>query len=608
MFINKMPFSVHYVKHKNTQLFSNFKADERFNVQETQNYIPIYDRFFSLNNTNRNSISLNHRWHISGVAAEERGGLVCNISHVSGDTDLATRQPIFVKYAPLLDPFKYVVGKYSDIDNDNKLFNLPHVQEPDAGKHQAYIHPKIADVNNSSYTDGFFYYLCSQMLHTHSFIHGVDYYGSFVGIKHQFKLNVIDDIEYLSCSDFFTKNKNVLFTIEDFSHIVDAVCDKPKKPINISNGNVSLGGSVKSIDESMFENIFSKLENDTHVECQPNNETTRLENMCIENVPVGAEFDIINKSNSLNSLNSSSTCSSRTSHTNSNDTIDDSESESSEQYETDNSDDDYSTISGSDDEESLTMTIPRFPVQVICLEKCTDTLDKLIINDKLSPNEWISAFMQIIMMLVTYQKVFQFTHNDLHTNNVMYISTAKKYLYYCFDKKFYKVPTHGRIYKLIDFGRSIYKFDGKIFCSDSFASGGDAATQYNTEPYFNDKKSRVEPNFSFDLCRFGCSLFDHVIDDFDMLKNLDAVDPHIKIIVDWCTDDNNLNILYKNNGAERYPDFKLYKMIARGVHRHVPQNQLSRPSFSKFIVKQKNIPSNEHIMNIDALPNYATKL
>ena len=95
----------------------------------------------------------------------------------------------------------------------------------------------------------------------------------------------------------------------------------------------------------------------------------------------------------------------------------------------------------------------------------------------------------------------------------MYNATKKKYLYYCYKKKHYKVPTYGRIFKIIDFGRSIYKYDQKVFCSDSFQPGADAATQYNTEPYFNEKKPRLEPNYSFDLCRLACSIFDFVVED-----------------------------------------------------------------------------------------------
>ena len=67
-------------------------------------------------------------------------------------------------------------------------------------------------------------------------------------------------------------------------------------------------------------------------------------------------------------------------------------------------------------------------------------------------------------------------------------------------------------------------------------------------------------------------------------------------------------MVYKNNGVERYPDFKLYKMIARCVHNHTPQAQLERPEFNKYLVFNKNISKNEsnntiHI-NIDELPIY----
>jgi hypothetical protein len=67
-------------------------------------------------------------------------------------------------------------------------------------------------------------------------------------------------------------------------------------------------------------------------------------------------------------------------------------------------------------------------------------------------------------------------------------------------------------------------------------------------------------------------------------------------------DDKGINMLYKNNGNERYPDFKLYKMIARCVHNHTPQNQLDRPEFKKFSQFEGII--SEPIMDIDAIPSY----
>ena len=171
----------------------------------------------------------------------------------------------------------------------------------------------------------------------------------------------------------------------------------------------------------------------------------------------------------------------------------------------------------------------------------------------------------------------------------MYVSTEEEYLYYKYKGITYKVPTYGKIFKLIDFGRSIYKINGKTYCSDSFAPGGDAHTQYNFEPFFNPKKPRLEPNYSFDLCRLGCSIYDFImeLDENNILcTDEDSMDELQKTIHRWCLDDNGKNVLYKKNGEERYPEFKLYKMIARTVHHHTPEAQLSFPFFSQFAVKE----------------------
>ena len=65
----------------------------------------------------------------------------------------------------------------------------------------------------------------------------------------------------------------------------------------------------------------------------------------------------------------------------------------------------------------------------------------------------------------------------------MFVNTEVKYIWYKFDNSYCKVPTYGKIFKLIDFGRSIYKFKENIFCSDSFKSDGDGSTQFNCEPF-----------------------------------------------------------------------------------------------------------------------------
>ena len=175
-----------------------------------------------------------------------------------------------------------------------------------------------------------------------------------------------------------------------------------------------------------------------------------------------------NSANNKASTNSSSSCSSRTSHTNSNDIIDDDNDDNEEEVEQEENDqgndkeekeqgNDKGEDSGHDkedksewgdcssgkcssfmneEEEKLYATINKFPVQVIAMECCDDTLDNLIITSDLTNEEWIAALMQIIMILITYQQVFSFTHNDLHTNNIMYNDTDEKYIYYLYKKQF----------------------------------------------------------------------------------------------------------------------------------------------------------------------------
>jgi hypothetical protein len=594
---------VEYKKRKNSDLFDSFK--KRLGCTNIQNYIPVYNKFFTLNDTNYNSVNFNNRYYIQDLinkkTVKDEGEVPLHKCLLKDclDDKVKMERNVFFKMAPLLDPFKFIIGKYTI--NDQSMYNLPKFNV----NLDTSVYPKLKDENNASYVDGLFSFLSSKLIHSHNFIHGVDYYGSFLAIKKDFKFNIADDLEYLCQSDFFKQNKNKpdTFNVDDYDFLMDDE-NVGLKPIKISQGSNKSNLSIKSIDDEMYKDLFE----DENKEGKQKESIITLNDLCGESL-----IDLTNTSffselqTTTTTIKSNSTCSSRTSHTSEDDKLikykngenKDSDSVSETELESESG---SGSFSGSDGSEIIiNATIPKFPINIICMESCKDTFDSLIVEDKLSHDEWFSALMQIIMILITYQKCFSFTHNDLHTNNVMYIKTELKYIYYCFNKKYYRVPTFGRIYKLIDFGRSIYKYNNKLFCSDSFQSGADAATQYNTEPYFNEKKPRLEPNYSFDLCRIACSIFDYVIDDVDDLKDSKKCTPIAKLINEWVTDDNGLNILYKNNGLERYPEFKLYKMIARVVHNHIPEKQLDRSEFKAYLHDKKKILNNKDIevVNID---------
>jgi hypothetical protein len=609
---------VNYQKRKNTEFFTHLEKPDSLFLSKTQNYIPIYSRFFSLNETNYNSINLNHKYYVSNVVEKLNDSEnMYKIKIKNMDNNKVKEKETFIKMAPLLDYFKYLVGKYNV--NDPTLFQLPNLHSDETNTHS-----KLLNVNNSAYVDGFFLFLTSKLIHNHNFIHGVDYYGSFLTIKNNYIVNVFDDIEYLNNSDFFKKNKGVLYTIDNYDHLFDEPIKEKMKPIQIEhNSSMKSTFSIDSFKDDIFEDIFK----DTNIV-----NLNDVKDMSMDLIDITNTNFHDNGLEHKFTLNSNSSCSSRSSHTSKNsqelnDNNDDNENDKTKSEhcgncnETDSNDnnednednddnDDNETIweeeseeeDESEEEEKINITIPSFPVQLIFMENCENTFDDLIVTNELSEEEWFSAFMQIIMILITYQKSFSFTHNDLHTNNVMYNTTDKKYLYYCYKKKYYKVPTFGRIFKIIDFGRSIFKLNGNLFCSDSFQQGGDASTQYNTEPFFNEKKPRLEPNFSFDICRLACSIFDYIIEDMSEIVNINNLDPVKKLVVEWCLDDKGVNLLYKNNGVDRYPDFKLYKMIARCVHNHTPQAQLERSEFKKYAVGKNDV--SKEVIDIDAIPVY----
>jgi len=541
-----------------------------FSINSVQCYHPNYSLFFQMNPHNYDSVAFNHKYHIIDLQTVRDSA-----------TNETVPRNVFVKFSPLLDPIRYLIGKYDS--HSDKIQKLPKYDSvPDE------IMDKYLNTQNASYTDNFFYYLSSQLANTHGFYNAVDYYGSFLGIQNKYRFDVLDELEYLNQSPFFQKNKGKLFDIETkYDPFANFGSRGNKNKIIIGNDDGIIDVDSIELDAVAEEecsdepDLFDVSQSIEHNE----NETCEI----IQGIP---------NLNSSTTSNSSTSSNSLVNYTDSDDESDTASITDSDDFDTVSSTS-SSASSSTYSEDSLFVYIHNFPIQLICLEKCDGTLDELFTSDKIDSKIGIAALMQIIMILITYQKCFSFTHNDLHTNNIMYTNCEAEFIVYCYKNKYYKVPTYGRIFKIIDFGRAIYKFDKTIFCSDSFAPEGDASDQYNTDPFFAADKKRIDPNPSFDLCRLGCSIYNFVLDINTDIKTLDDFQ---KIINRWCQDDAGKNVMYKRNGEERYHDFKLYKMIARTVHKHNPQSQLEFPEFKQFLLK-KGI-KDDSCINIDTIPVY----
>tara|TARA_B110001469_G_scaffold127517_1_gene148762 strand:+ start:7724 stop:9310 length:1587 start_codon:yes stop_codon:yes gene_type:complete len=501
-----------------------------------QNYSPMYKKYFS--HSVWDSFTLKYPVVIESLKSTS------NYNCFVGETCDKSNLPIFAKFCPLFDSSRYLIGKTTP-----DMISLP---KPEKDDHH------FANSNNTAYADSFFSYLTSQLLHKHGFVNGLDCYGSSLALYSNYRVDIQDEIEYLFESEYFLEHRDEFKISDDlYQHFVPTQSCKYKKKLRLSNEDIKI-----DIEEYCPE-------------------------IMVDNNSFKSSDLIYIKDYSLSNETGSSTCSSRSSIT----TYDD---ECSNETDTIYSSDNENDI---DEEIPIYAYIKEFPVNMVLLEACKETLDEYMLNNEVDECEWSAIFMQVIMSLVVLQEKLLFVHNDLHNSNIMYITTEQKYLYYKYDNKHYKVPTYGKIWKLIDFGRAIYKFKGNVVFSDCFSEDGEASTQYNCEPYLNPNKKIVPPNFSFDLCRLACSMYDY----FETNTQLSNIK---EIISKWMKDDKGRNILYKNNGDERYPDFKLYKMISRTVHHHIPNEQLTHSLFSQYSISKKNIKKNKKIMNIDDIPVY----
>lgn len=272
---------------------------------------------------------------------------------------------------------------------------------------------------------------------------------------------------------------------------------------------------------------------------------------------------------------------------------------SSEESEEEDEDDQYVVYSD----------IPNFPVMLIFTEINTNTMDFLLSADQhtCKPGsaewelKWAAWIFQVIAALCVMQKVFGMTHNDLHTNNIVWSDTTDEFLFYKdLGGNVWKVPTYGKIFRLIDFGRSIFTINKKIIISDDFRPGNDADGQYAFKPLTGNPREVVPPNPSFDLARLSVSLFESIFPNKPMdsesrtilseeegLVVRESVSPLYNCLWSWMVDDDDKNILMEPDGSERFPDFDLYKHIAAKIHNAEPALQIHKMPFSQFKTLEK---------------------
>jgi hypothetical protein len=451
----------------------------------------------------------------------------------------------FRKITHLLDPVRWLQGKYSM----PKHSFLPWHQSTWEATWS-----KLQDTMNQAYVEAFATYALSRLREADVTPHFHYFYGSFCGKADTYSYNITDSyMSYRHARWFWNGQEKGVFKIAYDENIPEEVKEAIMK-------------QPDELDDSSSEGSNGSEEELT-----------------------GLDYNA-GETGSLHSVK-------------------DSEINSLEEDEDDEDEEDDDEEESDDEDLEIFADVKQFPVMMIYTEASEGTMDDLLddyerVGCKPGSQKWELVWkawiFQILSALSVVQSIFGFTHNDLHSNNVVWSNTDKPYLYYKMrDGTTFKVPTFGKIFRIIDFGRAIFNCNDNLFFSDDFRPGNDAAEQFNFGELYDASEPEVWPNPSFDLCRFTVSVFESLFPESPPLKKGGKIlseEPDLivketqselyNVMWGWLLCDDGHNVLMDPDGSERYPDFDLYKVITTQVHNAVPADQFTKPLFECFRTKE----------------------
>jgi len=517
---------------------------------DIKTFFPSLKELFQINDVS-NEIWFDNNYKVSGIQ-------IINEEDIKGNCKIKIKNKFinaYLKVTHLIDPVTYIKKKNEGLDytTDEELQN------------------KINDPWNQAYVEAIATYALGKLKQENISPHFNIFYGTFTSIAKKYSYNIADEVDtYRLYKWFWSGIENNIMKVS-----IDGVEDE---------------GEAKEI----YDEIMKKPDY-----CLDNNQDSEdyeelLDTSSIKEV-----------NNDLQSLDSVS--------------IKTYNSEDKKSDKT-NEDDNSSDEDDDDDDVKVLLQLYDFPVMMILMDTNESTMDDLLedydevgceAGSKLWEEKWTAWIFQVISALCVAQTLFGFTHNDLHSNNIVWEYTDELYLYYKTNEGVkFKVPTYGKIFKIIDFGRSIFSINKHLFVSDDFKEGNDAATQYNF-PELNGENSEkiIYPNPSFDLARLSISIFESIFPECPNSQNNDVIlsQEEGRIVTEtesdlfnmlwlWLIDSNGENILWNDEGEERFPDFELYTHIADKCFNCIPKQQISKKPFSKFIVN--SIPKSEHVYSL----------
>jgi hypothetical protein len=511
---------------------------------------------------------------------------------IHAETNTVEECEVYTKIIHLLNPIDVLREKYAEPTHSL----LPQVTDKWAKTVQ-----KINSQNNQAYIDYLLNFVLSRFREMDLTPHCVLFYGSFTGISTKYKYNISNEYDtYRNCRWFWDglhkKQGNLIVNKDVPDELYNEIVTSPfENDEDIELSSTSDTSSIGSATSMSFDEI-QEVSADTAADTP---EDLSAEDIIEQTVVVDDPPDQVIDALDILSIHSHEELFEQT-------PVSDSESDESYNDEDENEDEDEDDDSNVDID--IGIEIPNIPVITIAQEAQEGIMDTLMDLDEIDGHavgtheweqRWIAWLFQVISVLTLLQATLHFTHNDLHSNNILWRSTDKPYLYYSTkDGSMWRVPTYGKIFSIIDFGRAIFRLGKRNFISDDHWPDQDAGDQYNFGPFYDPKLPQVKPNMSFDLSRLSVGLLDGLFDETPPKgkgKKLMSKDGSWKVyettselfnlLWSWTVNDAGGTIYEDRDGNEKHEGFELYIRIAHDVHSAVPREQLTKPIFKNFVYK-----------------------
>jgi hypothetical protein len=258
----------------------------------------------------------------------------------------------------------------------------------------------------------------------------------------------------------------------------------------------------------------------------------------------------------------------------------------------------------------------NFPVQVVVMQPLNGRIfdlyeqnyfyKKLFDQTIVDTEKVLAVLAQVVFGLDVGQEVFGIVNNDLHTGNLMFQNVSYEYLYYgdIAGERFWRIPTYGKVYKMIDFDRASFRFGDFQFGGREYEKvmkGGVNSNNFNNDLY----------RFVYQLARrlnFGSYLFggystvpSYLSQLYTILSSiLDCGGINVFQMIDRCGDPTYENL--RKQVTDSFGSFDLEKCFSylynewpyrtgSDCTNAVPKNNTHW--FDKFRIRKEDIPFGE---------------